>query len=97
MKRTVEFAKSRGIATCKLADGRMVKVPIVPGILKHPMPDELAGILSRPNAVRKYTIEALRHAAWPILRLFPKDWLKECLDDAGLRPGRRQALLYLLD
>ena len=96
MKRTYRFAQSIGSATSNLPDGTVLTVPVVPGILKHPTPDALPSILAHPDAVRKYTIEALRHASWPVLRLFPRDWLKECLDAAGLKPRRHQALLFLL-
>ena len=36
----------------------------------------------------------LRRAPWPILREFPREWLKECLDAADLPPQRRAAVLF---
>jgi len=96
VKRTYSFAVSTGSVSTCLPDGRTVTLPVVPGILKHPTPEALPALLVDPAAARKYTREALRHAAWPVLRLFPAEWLRECLDDARLTPGRRQALLFLL-
>lgn len=96
MKRTYRFAASIGTATCRLPDGRRIRLPVVPGVLKHPPPGSLARLLATPDAARKYTREALAHAAWPILRRFPADWLKECLADAPLPARRRAALLFLL-
>lgn len=92
----VRYATPRGTAACTLPDGRIVTVPVVAGILKHPAESALPEILSRPDALRKYTVEALRRAPWQVLSKFPGDWLLECLDAAALRPGRRAALLYLL-
>jgi hypothetical protein len=46
--------------------------------------------------VKKYTLEALGTAAWPLLREFPHDWLRAYLPLAHLRPGRRRALEFLL-
>ena len=96
MRKPMRYAKSSGSAVCSLPDGRTVVVPIAPGILKHPAESALPEILRAPDALRKYTIEALRRAPWQVLREFPSDWLMECLDEAALRPGRRAALLYLL-
>jgi hypothetical protein len=69
---------------------------VIPGILKHPQPEQLPGILIRPGVVEKYTAEALRKASWPILRQFPRAWLRECLQRASLDPARREALMFLL-
>ena len=80
----------------RLPDGRTLTLPVIPGILKHPAPGALSALLVNPDAARKYTLVALRHAAWPVLRLFPVEWLRECLDHAQLTAGRRQALLFLL-
>ena len=96
MRKTMRFASSRGSVECLLPAGRSIKVPLMPGILKHPTESDLPIILSEPAALRKYTITALRRAPWRMLREFPSDWLMECLDEAALRPGRRAALLYLL-
>lgn len=83
-------------AAYALPDGRTITVPLVPGILKHPAESDLPEILARPNALRKYTVEALRRAPWQVLSKFPREWLLECLDEASLRPGRRAALLFML-
>jgi hypothetical protein len=82
--------------TCELSPTRCIEIPVIPGILKHPTLDRLPALLEKPNVVRKYTIEALRKAAWPVLAQFPRDWLKECLPDAPLSPSRRRALVFLL-
>jgi hypothetical protein len=97
MRRTYRFAVSAGWVTCDLPDGRRVTLPVVPGILKHPMPEQLPSLLVEPNTARKYTVEALKHASWPVLRLFPKDWLRDRLPDARLPDRRREALLFLLE
>jgi len=96
MKRTLRFAKSIGRITCELSPGNEITVPVVPGILKHPRPEELPALLSRPSVVRKYTMLALSKASWPILRQFPRAWLKLCLENARLKHSRRQALMFLL-
>jgi len=97
MRRRYRFAASMGSVTCTLPDGGSVTLPIVPGILKHPTPESLASILVDPNVARKYTMEALRHASWPVLSLFPRQWLKDCLRDARVPARRHEALLFLLD
>ena len=97
MKRTVCFVSRIGSVRFEAAPGQTVEIPLFPGILKHPAPGELAGLLRCPAAVRKYTCEALRSAAWPILREFPREWLKVCIPLARLRPGRRQAIEFLLE
>jgi len=96
MKRTFRFARSIGTVRCEFASGQKVDMPVIPGILKHPTPDMLPSLLRDPEVARKYTIEALRFAAWPILAQFPREWLRECLDRAGLRPSREKALAFLL-
>jgi len=96
MKQTCVFARSMGIATCRTASGQEIKLPVVPGILKHPSPEMLPLLLGKPDVAFKYTIEALQKASWPVLRLFPKDWLRQCLPDAHLRQGRANALAFLL-
>lgn len=96
MKRTFRFAKSIGTVRCEFSSGQQVDMPVIPGILKHPTPEMLPVLLRDPAVARKYTIEALRSAAWPILVQFPREWLKECLDRAGLRPSRKKALAFLL-
>lgn len=96
MKRTLRFAKPIGTATCEMSPGNEITVPIIPGILKHPRPEELPALLSKPSVVRKYTMLALRKASWPILKQFPRAWLRLCLENAHLTPSRRQALVFLL-
>jgi len=96
MKSTYRFAQHRAVATCRLTSGECIEVPVIPGILKHPHPDQLAGLLANPPVAEKYTKEALRKAAWPILRQFPRAWLRRCLDQATLPPARRKALAFLL-
>jgi hypothetical protein len=96
MKRTVTFARSVGTVRFQALPGQIFEIPLFPGIFKHAVPGELAKLLSNAAIVRKYTCEALRTAAWPLLREFPRDWLRACLPLANLRPGRRRALEFLL-
>ena len=96
MKQTCTFVRSMGTVTCTLASGQEIALPIVPGILKHPSPETLPRLLRNPAVARKYTIEALRKASWPILRLFPRDWLQQCLSEARLNPRQARALAFLL-
>ncbi len=96
MKQTLVFVKSLGTITCRMQSGVNVTLPIVPGILKHPSTEMLPNLLTRPEVACKYTIEALRKASWPVLRLFPKKWLRQCMPDARLPNGRRAALDFLL-
>ena len=96
MKRTVSFARCLGTVRFEAAPGDVYEIPLFPGIFKHAASGDLAELLSSPAAVRKYTQEALRTAAWPLLREFPRDWLRSCLPQAQLREGRRRALEFLL-
>jgi hypothetical protein len=96
MKQSYVFARSMGTVTCRMPSGQDVALPVIPGILKHPRPEMLPRLLVRPEVATKYTLEALRKASWPILRLFPKDWLRQCLPDARLRTTRTAALTFLL-
>ncbi len=96
MKRSYEFATSIGTATCELSGGASVLLPVIPGILKHPHPGELADLLRNEPVARKYTRLALEKAAWPVLRQFPRSWLLECLPGAQIRPGRLNAIHLLL-
>ncbi len=96
MKRTYVFVKSTGMVKCVLPSGQEIEVPAVPGLLKHPTTGMLRGMLKDPDVVRKYTIEALRKAPWPVLRQFPREWLEECMKEADLEVGRRKALAFLL-
>ena len=96
MKRTYRFARSVGTVSCLFPSGERVDLPVIPGILKHPLPEMLPDLLQRPNVAYKYTLEAIRQASWPVLKQFPRDVLRSCVDAAGIRPGRRAALLFLL-
>ena len=96
MKRTYRFAQPSGHVTCTLEDGDRVRLPVFAGILRHLREDELAELLADPIVARKYTRRALEIAAWPIVREFPRAWLRRCLEGMELRPGRRRALLYML-
>ena len=96
MKRTYHFVTPVGRVTCRLRDGTRVLVPVTPGLLKHPEVPELRRLLRDPVVVRKYTVEALRRAPWPVLREFPRAWLLRCMRRAPLTPGRRRALKFLL-
>jgi hypothetical protein len=96
MKRTIAFARSLGTVRFEPTPGQVLEIPLFPGIFKHAAPGELAQLLSNAVAVRKYTREALRTAAWPLLKEFPREWLRSCLPYVHLRPGRRRALEFLL-
>ena len=96
MKCSYHFVECTETVACEIAPGKCIRVPIVPGILKHPRPDQLPALLAIPGIVEKYTMEALRKASWPILDQFPRTWLRECLERARLKPSRRQALTFLL-
>lgn len=97
MMRNVTFVKPRGTAVGCTSKGQIINVPLIPGILKHLTLAELEPLLQRPSVLEKYTYEALRWAPWQCLREFPIDWLRVCLAQSDLRPGRRQAIEYLLD
>jgi hypothetical protein len=81
---------------CQVSADRAIDVPVFAGILKHPTVEALRRLLKNPDVVRTYTLAALRKAAWPILRRFPRDWLRECMPEADVRPTRRKALEFLL-
>ena len=96
MKRVSKFIESSGTVVCILPSGQSVDIPAAIGVLKHPTVESLCGLLKKPAAARKYTIEALRRAPWSLIRMFPRSWLRECMDQADLKPGRRQALEFML-
>jgi hypothetical protein len=96
MKQSCVFVQSMGTVICRMPSGLSVTLPVVPGILKHPSPEMLPALIRNPEVACKYTREALRKASWPILRLFPKDWLRQCIPDARLPQGRAAALAFLL-
>ena len=95
MKQTLRFAESLGVVFCEVA-GVRIEIPVIPGILKHPTPEQLPLLLQTPDVAVKYTMLAIEKCGWPILRLFPRDWLRRCMPHARLRPSRREALLFLL-
>ncbi len=97
MKCSYQFVGHTEAVTCEFSPGKSITVPIIPGILKHPRPDQLPALLATPSIAEKYTMAALRKASWPILSQFPRAWLRECLDRAGVGPARREALSFLLD
>ena len=96
MKRTYRFVRSTGSVPHVMESHETVQVPIFPGILKHPTVDELPSLLRNPEVVRKYTVQALRKAPWPILREFPPGLLQAHFDEADVRPGRASAIIFLL-
>jgi hypothetical protein len=96
MKKNHRFVRPTGAVTCRLEDGRRMRLPVVPGVLKHPTPGQLRQLLRKPAVARKYTREAIRIAFWQVLREFQREWLLECLDQARIRPQRCAALLFLL-
>jgi hypothetical protein len=97
MKRKIEYVQSRGSVTVSLAGGGSVQIPVIPGILKHPHPQELPELLKDERVARKYTRLAIEKMAWPILRQFPREWIIANLKDATVREGRLRALNFLLD
>jgi hypothetical protein len=96
MKRTYRYVTPTQVVTCDLGQGRSVTVPVIPGILKHPRPEQLPDLLARPDVAEKYTATALAKAAWPVLKHFPRPWLRDHLDRTRMRPSRRRALAFLL-
>ena len=96
MKRTCHFAEPTGTIRCRLPSGAEITVPLMQGILKHPTQQAMPALLRNPAVVRKYTLEAIRTAPWSLLRAFPKAWLRQCIPEAQIRPGRRRALSFML-
>ena len=96
MKHTHQFARRVGTVVMTSPSGERAVLPVIPGILKHPSCERLPELLEKPNVARKYTVLALQKASWPILRQFPEDWLRECIDEARLPASRKKALLFLL-
>ncbi len=91
-----QYARPIGTVRLRLDGGGDIELPVIPGILKHPRPGELAGLLQHEVVARKYTRLALEKAAWRVLREFPTDWLAQCLGETSMREGRRRALRYLM-
>ena len=96
MKRTFRYVQPSGTVVCRMPDVGDLNLPVVQGIFKHLAPDALSELLKDPQIARKYTLEALRVAPWPVLGLFPREWLKTCLRDADLPEGRTRALEFML-
>ena len=96
MKRTLTYVRKSGTVSFQTPRGETIEIPIFYGILKHPSVSQLPGLLNNPAAIRKYTCEALRIAAWPVLKEFPRSWLNICMSQAEIRSNRRRALEYLL-
>ena len=96
MKLSYQYAASLGRVECCMPDGETLTLPVVAGILKHPSADMLPVLLSKPEVAIKYSVAALQKASWPILKLFPRNWLLQCIPKANLRPSREKALRFLL-
>ena len=97
VKNTSYFVKPDGFVKCMVGPHERVRLPVVQGILKHPDAAELRSLLCEvPGVAEKYTREALKCAAWPILREFPGSWLLKVLEVTDMKPSRRKALRYLL-
>jgi len=85
-----------GMVRCLMPGGQSIRVPVIPGLLKHLTANQLRHLLKDPDVVRKYTIAALNEAPWPVLREFPPEWLARCTTDAHLKPSRARAIIFLL-
>lgn len=96
MRASQRFAQPAGTVAVLLPDGRDVEIPVVQGILKHASLEALAELLRDPEVAPKYTLDALQVAPWPVVRLFPREWLKACIHQARLPEGRLQALEFML-
>lgn len=96
MKRTFHYPQSIGTVRLKTQSGEEYLIPVFPGILKHPDAQSLINLLNNYSVIHKYTCEALKHAAWPLLKQFPVLWLETCLNDVTLPPGRHRAIKFLL-
>jgi len=97
MRKPYRFVEVTGFAECELSDGSKVRLPVVMGIFKHATADMLRELLKKPAVAKKYTIESLRVAPWPVMREFPRSWLMLHLEEAELRPTRKAAILFMLD
>ncbi len=93
---TPRFARPSGHVSLVLEGWGELVLPLFAGILRHPRESELAALLGDSDVARKYTRQALRIAAWPVLREFPRAWLRACLPGTELPAGRRRALEFLL-
>ncbi|HET6383722.1 MAG TPA: hypothetical protein VFJ58_10045 [Armatimonadota bacterium] len=96
MKRTYRFVQPSGTVLCWMPGVGDVTLPVVQGIFKHAAPEALFELLKDPKIAQKYTLEALRVPPWPVLKHFPRQWLKTCLASADLPAGRRRALEFML-
>jgi len=96
MRTATPFVKSTGTVKCAVPGGKTIRIPVFPGVLKHPTLAQLRCLLRDPDVAQKYTVEALRIAPWPVLREFPHEWLKQCMPQAHLDTRRSRALKFLL-
>ncbi len=96
MKKSYHFVKVTEFAECRLSSDNIIRLPVVPGIFKHATAEMLHELLQKPAVAKKYTIESLRIAPWPVLREFPYSWLKLHIEEAGLRPMRKKAILFMI-
>ncbi|MDM8522818.1 hypothetical protein QUF80_05540 [Desulfococcaceae bacterium HSG8] len=97
MRKPYRFVEVTEFAECELSDGSKVRLPVVMGIFKHATADMLRELLKKPAVAKKYTIESLRVAPWPVMREFPRSWLMLHLEEADLRPTRKAAILFMLN
>jgi hypothetical protein len=96
MKRAVQFARPEGFVLFPCGPGRSVRLPLFTGLLKHPAPGQLKRLLKRPEVSTKYTQAALQKAPWPILKWFPRSWLRRVLPTTEMDASRRRAIEFLL-
>lgn len=96
MKLIYPLVKPAGYVSCRLPDGTSADIPVVAGLLKHLTVGQLSELLPDIDVLRKYTVEALKHAPWKIVREFPRSWLICCLAQAELPADRRAALEFML-
>ncbi|QTA84771.1 hypothetical protein [Desulfonema magnum] len=97
MRKSYRFPEVTEFAECELSDGDKIRVPVVTGIFKHATADMLRELLKKPAVAKKYTVESLRVAPWPVMRKFPRSWLMRHLEEADLRPTRKAAILFMLN
>lgn len=96
MKRPVHFARPEGYVPCPAGEGRKIRLPLFTGLLKHPAPGQLRRLLRQQDVAAKYTRVALREAPWPVLKEFPRSWLRHHLPATDMSPSRRRAIEWLL-
>lgn len=96
MKRTIVFVSPQVFTEVTSPGGATLKIPLIPGVLKHLRLDELPTVLQLPGVLEKYTHQAIRWAPWQCLQEFPISWLRECLQTSSVREGRRMAIEFLI-